>query len=167
MYPIGSLVMYSSNGVCSVADIRIESFAGEKKEYYVLMPMGGGTSHIYVPTDNEKLLSRMRPLLSREEVLTLLRRFKEETIAWIPDNRQRNIYFQQALLEANPLELLRVVKAIFARKEELATRGKKNLMADEQVLKRAERILHGEFSVALGISPDAVPPFIESELAGI
>ena len=165
MYPIGSFVMYSSNGVCSVSDIRSESFAGTKKDYYVLMPVGGGTSHIFVPTDNEKLLSRMRPLLSREEVESLITRFRSENPEWITDNRARGTYFQQALLDADPLELVRVVKAITVRKQELVLKGKKNLMADEQILKRAERILHGEFSMVLGVAPDTISTMIDSELS--
>ena len=165
MYPIGSFVMYSSSGVCSVSDIRAESFAGTKKDYYVLMPVSGATSHIFVPTDNEKLLARMRPLLSREEVESLITHFRSENPEWIADSRARGTYFQQALLEADPLELIRVVKAITQRKIELADKGKKNLMADEQVLKRAERILHGEFSLVLGVEVEAVSSMIERELS--
>ena len=165
MYPIGSFVMYSSSGVCSVSDIRAESFAGTKKDYYVLMPVHGNTSHIFVPLDNEKLLSRMRPLLSREEVLELIACFQSEQPAWIPDNRARGTYFQQCLMDADPLELVRVVKSITNHKIELADKGKKSLMADEQVLKRAERILHGEFAMVLGVAADAVSSMIEDALA--
>lgn len=38
---------------------------------------------------------------------------------------------------------------------------------DERMMKRAEELLHGEFSVALGIDEDSVKPFIEKKVKEI
>lgn len=164
MYSIGQRVVYSSSGVCTVADIRPESFTGEQKEYYVLEPVFGTSSFIFVPLDNEKLLSRMRPLMTREQIFDLIRAIPDEETEWIPENRIRAQAFQQILLDGEPRALLRMTKMIHRRKGELARRGKKNLMADETVFKRAEKILCGEIASVLGITPDEVHPLIVGEL---
>ncbi len=164
MYSIDSYVMYSSNGACKILDIRTESFTGEPKEYYVLLPVGGNaSSSIFVPTDNEKLLSRMRPLLSPDEVMAYIRRIPQETPEWIPENRIRWQYFQNTLLEGDTLELIRTINVLRRRKEQLATRGKKNLMADETTLKRAEKILYGEFTLVLNIPEDSLLELIAKQ----
>jgi len=164
MYPIGSRVVYSSSGVCTVSDIRREDFTGEERDYYVLKPMDGGTSSIFVPTDNDRLTGRMRTLLTRDQALDLIRKMPHENPDWIPDNRARGQLFQEILLGCNILRLVRMMRAIYHRREELAARGKKNLMADENALKRAEKILYGEMALVFGLTPDQVPPFIAEKI---
>ncbi len=167
MYPIGSYVMYSSSGLCRVDDIREETFTGEVKTYYVLVPIGGAASSIFVPHDNEKLLSRIRLPLTKAAVLEYIHSIPSIVPQWIPENRNRQQYFQNALLEGNTGELLSIAKSLYERKQELAPKGKKNLMADEVVLKRAEKIVYGEFAHVLSITPDEVPGFIAGELQAI
>lgn len=88
-----------------------------------------------------------------------------EDVTWIEDNRTRNSHFQKILLEGTAPELMRLTRAVWHRRNELRARGKKNLMADENAFKKAERILFDELSLVLGISRDEILPYIESELA--
>ena len=71
MYSIGERVIYGSSGACEIIDIRKEAFGGAAREYYVLTPLGGGSS-IFVPTDNEQLVGRMRAPLTRKEILDMI-----------------------------------------------------------------------------------------------
>lgn len=164
MYEIGSQVMYASSGVCNITDIREEDFSGEKRLYYVLKPVGSA-SHVFVPTDNEQLISRMRPLLPPEEIRSLIRSLPGTKPVWIADNHARSNHFQKVLSDSRTGELLQLTRNIYLHKQELANRGKKNLMADENVLKKAERILFGEIAAAMRIAPEEVLPFIENQLA--
>ena len=59
MFRVGECVIYGSSGACRIADVRQESFTGAPREYYVLVPLSGGSS-VFVPTDNEQLVARMR-----------------------------------------------------------------------------------------------------------
>jgi CarD family transcriptional regulator len=159
MYEVGSRVMYASNGVCDITDIREESFSGEKRLYYVLTPLGS-TSSVFVPTDNEQLLARMRPLLSADEIHDILSTAPKEKPIWIADNHERNNHFQQVLLGSDTQELFDLTRSIYLHKQELAARGKKNLISDETALKKAERILFGEIAAVFRLSLDEVQPFI-------
>ena len=84
MYEQGSLIMYDSTGVCRVEDVapmngsRVEDVApmngshgvDRNRLYYKLVPVyGSGT--IYVPVDTKIF---MRPILSYDEALSLIRR---------------------------------------------------------------------------------------------
>lgn len=164
MFRAGDCVIYGSSGACRIADIRRETFGGESREYYVLVPLCGGSS-VFVPTDNEQLTARMRVPMTQEEAKRMLTEIPREEITWIEDNRQRNTHFQQILLEGSAPDLMRLAKAVWLRRAELRTRGKKNLMADENAFKKAERILFGELSLVLGIAQNEIVPYIEASLA--
>lgn len=68
MYQIKDAVLYGMQGVCEVEDIAEKDFSGEKRMYYVLMPVYQSSSTIYIPVDNENSLSKMRKVLSAEEI---------------------------------------------------------------------------------------------------
>jgi RNA polymerase-interacting CarD/CdnL/TRCF family regulator len=64
MHKIGDKIIYGANGVMTIVDIREESVGDVSRSYYVLLPATGRASSLtFVPTDNEKLTSAMRPML--------------------------------------------------------------------------------------------------------
>ncbi len=165
MYQVGQVVAYASNGVCTVTDIREEKFGGVARQYYVLTPRGSNAA-VYVPTDSEQLLAKMRPLSTREEVHAVISSIQTEAApAWIDDNHRRSQHFQAVLGGGNLLELMRLTRTLHARGEVLAARGKRNLMADDHIHKRAERMLFGEIAEVMGISCDEVVGYISDALA--
>ena len=80
MLELNSYVIYGDNGVCLVADKRKEKFAGVIREYYILKPQGNEGSTLFVPTDNEELLSKMRSILTREEILDIIHSLPGEEV---------------------------------------------------------------------------------------
>ena len=60
-----------------------------KKNYLVLKPLNGDKSTFYVPVDNENLLSKMRKLLSEDEINQLIDSMPTEKILWINNERER------------------------------------------------------------------------------
>ncbi len=167
MYQIGDTIVYTSNGVCRIDDIREEAFGGTTRAYYVLQPRNGNLA-VYVPTDNERLLGHMRPLSTPQRVQEVIHSILlEEAPVWIGDNHKRNVYFQSVLNEADIMELMRLTRAVRSRREELAAHGKRNLLADENINKRAERMLFGEIAEVVGISPDEVEAYISDSLEAV
>ncbi len=164
MYEIGSTVVYASTGVCTVTDIREEKFGGVPRIYYVLTPLDS-TSAVYVPRDNPQLVERMRPLSTLPQIHAVISSIQtEEAPGWIDDNHRRAVYFQEVLGGGDPLELMRLTRAVRTRREVLAERGKRNLMADENINKRAERILFGEIAEVVGIQMDEVEAYITARV---
>lgn len=64
MYSIGEIVLYGSNGVCEITEITTKKIGKDSIEYYVLKPVCSDSSTLFVPTQNEMLVSRMRVVLS-------------------------------------------------------------------------------------------------------
>ena len=162
MYNIGDNVVYGANGVMTVIDICEQSIADTKRSYYVLKsPVGHKDSLTFVPVDNEKLTSIMRPLLSKDEVLKIIDDIPSiDEVEWIPDNRTRADRFKVIVEKADPRELVGMIKAIWSVGVRRGEEGKKNYLADENAMKKAEHVLYSELSSVLGIKEEDVPAHI-------
>ena len=161
----GSYVIYGSNGVCRVTDIRSETMYKKVRTYYVLESVNDLGATIYVPVDNEALLARMRKIPDREEILKMLDALKDEIISWEPDNRLRAEQFNGILDRCDLWELLALIRTIREKRRELASENKKLSATDDSALKRAEKIINGEFGFVLSIPQEEVPAFIAERLS--
>lgn len=166
MLEINSYVMYGDNGVCQIVDRRKEKFAGQFKEYYILKPANNASSTLYVPTDNEHLLSKMRDILTEEEVVSLIKSIASESIDWVDDNRVRQEMYSDIFSRGDRRELLLLIKSLYAHKRERIEEGKKLWTIDENAMKKAERLVYEEFATVLNIQLDEVVPFIMKTVEG-
>ena len=165
MFEIGSCVVYGSNGVCRIEEIRSESFSGQAKDYYILSPLDDPKMVIYVPTDAPALTEQMRELLSVEQLHTLIHQgTKDELLEWISDPRRRSDMFRSILQSGDRRLLWRMLRTIHLRREEQAQLGRKLYAADEMAFARGEKLLHGEIAAVLRIHPDQVQSYIQSQL---
>ena len=160
-----SYVIYGGNGVCRVTDIRKETMFKTTQTYYILESVNDPGATIYVPVDNEALLARMRKIPDRNEILQMLDALKNEAIPWERDNRLRAEQFNGILDRCDQRELLALIRTIWEKRRELAAENKKISASDDSALKRAEKIINGEFGFALSIVPEDVPAFIADRLA--
>ncbi len=102
-YKVGEYVVYGSNGICRINDIKdmtLSPMIGERN-YYVLEQINTKASTIYVATDNVTLCAKMRYVLTEKEILDILHGVKENSISWIDDRKTRAqsfiIYFTTVL----------------------------------------------------------------------
>lgn len=58
-----------------------------------------------------------------------------------------------------------LIRSILIKKKELALSGKRLTLSDDNMLKRAEKLINDEFAVALGIESGAVPDFIREKMS--
>ena len=160
----GSYVIYGGNGVCRVTDIRSETMYKTTRNYYVLESVNDPGTTIYVPVDNEALLARMRKIPDRDEILMMLDALKDESFSWEPDNHLRAEQFGEILDRCDQRELLVLICTIREKRRTLAAENKKLGSSDDSALKRAEKIINGEFGFALSIPPEEVPAYIVARL---
>ena len=169
MFKIGDNIIYGVGGVMTILDLRKERITGEEKTYYLLSEYGKTNSSItYVPVDNEKLISGMHHLLSKDEILAAISRAAElSDLEWIADNRQRVEAYRGILRSMDRLSILVMIRTIHNTGLRRAAMGKKNFLADEGVMQNAERILIEEFSIVLCISKDEVRNILDKEIKGL
>ena len=166
MFDVGDYVVYGSNGVCSIREVRQEDFLGEKKPYYILSPVDEIGLTIYVPVDVPELVSQMRPLLTLQEVGALIDSIPTLNDGdWIVDNRARAEQFSQILKAGDRAAMLEMLRTIYRRREKQAAIGKKLYLSDEHAFEKAERLLYGEFAVVLQIRPEEVTEYIRRRLS--
>ena len=163
MYKNGELIFYGSTGVCRVEGTEKRPEKGGGREYYVLKPTcQDGT--IYIPVDTQVY---MRPVISREEAERLI-----DTIPGVraEEIRERSFtqlaaHYEQLISRHDCDSLLRLLVSIRAKKKDAESHGRKFGQIDTRYLKRAENLLYGELSAALGLDYDKVEPYIAQRLA--
>lgn len=160
MFNINDVIMYGSHGVCKIEGIEDKELMGTKKKYFVLKPVKSEISTYFVPTENDKLLAKMRKLLSVKEINELIDSMANEKANWITNENERREKYRAILCDGNPLELIKIIKAIFIEKKEREANGKRLHSSDERFLKDAERILYGEFEYVLNLSEDQLMTYI-------
>lgn len=164
MFKIGDRIVYGANGVMEIVDVREESIGDVSRNYYVLSSVfSRSDSLIFVPCDNEKLLSVMRHLLTRDEALELIGRIDElPDIEWVESNRARAEHFKKLMESGDREAMFSMIRAIDENAKRREAEGKKNFLTDETARQKAERLLHSELALVLGIPIEEVPSFIKN-----
>ena len=165
MFQKNDYIVYGSEGVCLVEDVRrIEFDRVEEKEYFVLRPVGKNSANVFVPSDSEVLLARMRPVLSKEAIDATIDRIRGKRLPWIEDRKRRSMLFRQIRTEMKSDKLLLMIACLYQKKEELLFQGKKLAFADADALSAAETLVNSEFSFSLGIDSKDVSAYIQNRL---
>lgn len=162
MRSVGEKIVYGGVGLMEIVDVREECFGDTPRNYYVLRQLGASSdSQTFVPVDNERLVALMYPILTKEEALALISRASSiPDFVWNTDNRIRAERFKATIESGNRDEILSLIKTVREvngiRREE----GKKNSLADENALKKAEKLLYSELSEAIGVGEAEIAEMI-------
>lgn len=164
MFQVNDMVLYGTNGVCKLVDIDVRDCGGRMVEYYILKPIYASNSTVFVPVNNEKLTSKMRYVLTKEEIDEKIRLIPESSPGWIDDERTRKERFKDIVSRADTFELIQLIKTLLEHQEAVMARGKKLHVADERMLQEAEKMICDEFSYVLGISKEEVTSYITDSM---
>ena len=157
---IGTHVLYGKTGVCLVQEQKTVKVGRESNTYYVLCPVSDGRSCVYVPCDNADLVARMRPLLTREEIDTLLSDADAERQPWLDDRNERAALYRTVSAEGDRRHLIRVICCLFRKKHERQELGKRLSTMDDAALQECMRLIDEEFSMVLNIPRSDVVNYI-------
>ena len=141
--------------------IVYEVFFTEKKfgdvsiEYYILTPVFNNRSTFFVPTKNETLVSRMRPILTNREILDLINECGECT-DWIENDFERKEYFKSVVSEGEIKSVIAMLKSLIHHREAIAPCGKKLHKYDEIAFKECQKIIYEELAMDMDLSKDDV-----------
>ena len=100
--------------------------------------------------------------MTRVEAEALIDRIPEipEEIYENSNPRLLNEHYQVYLKSYNCMDLLRLIRAIYAKGRNTEGKGRHLGQVDERAIKRAMEMLHGELAVALDIPVDEVKDYI-------
>ncbi len=157
-------VVYGKNGICLVEDIKTMKFGMDSGTYYILKPMSNKASTVYVPVDKESLVSKMRGVLTKEQIDDILTKDCVDSLEWPENKIERNDIFSGIISRCDTRELLMLIKCLYLKKQEKQNRGKQLSSSDDGLLKMAEKLIDEEFSLSLGCSTEAVGEYIRKKL---
>ena len=118
---------------------------------------------VFIPLDNKDLLSRVRPILSKEEITKVVYAFPHQPLNWIENDNERKKSYSQLIKEGNHYHLISIVKSIFNHKNKLKEKKKKLHASDEQFFKEAETLLISEISYVLNLTRNEVIELITNQ----
>ena len=164
MLQIGSQVVYGIHGVCSIIEVEVRRLDRKQVEYFVLEPVDQPGSRYYVPTQNAVALSKLRSLLTKEELEKLLVSDDARRDVWVCDENHRKQRFREIVNNGDRAELLSMIRCLQRHRENQLAAGRKFHLTDENFLRDAQKILSSEFRLVLGIPQSEVAAYIESSL---
>ena len=139
MYGIGERVVYGAQGVMEIVDLTEQTVGDVTRKYYVLREYDSQSSSLtYVPTDNETLVSQLQPLLTRDEIIKVIKEAKtSQPLEWVEENRARSEMYKRILAAADRVQLLSMIRLVHETGIRREEEGKKNYIADENIMKKA------------------------------
>lgn len=161
----GEFVVYGKNGVCCVDDIKTMLFAGVKGTYYILKPRLNAGSTVYVPTEREDLVSKLRPVISKKRVDEILLSATEDEILWNDSKNERAVMFGEILSSGDCNLLMKLLVCIYNKKAEKESCGKHISSTDENAFRLARELIEDEFSFVLGCTAEKAEDYIANKFA--
>ena len=83
MFQVNDVIIYGTQGVCQITGTEEKTVDGKKKTYFVLKPVADMTSTVFVPTDNELVLKKMRRLLTKDKIHKLIDSMPDDNAVWV------------------------------------------------------------------------------------
>ena len=161
---VGMQVVYGIHGVCTITGTETKTVDRKKVEYFVLTPNEQPAARFYVPTQNQVALSKLRPLLTPEELEALLSSESTHRDCWVTDENQRKQKYRELINSGDRATLISMIRSLYKHKENQLAAGRKFHLCDENFLRDAQKLLTSEFSLVLGIPQSEVGAYIEKKL---
>ena len=160
MFQVNDVVVYGAQGVCRIVGIEEQRIDGAEKAYFVLKPTAENGATCYVPTWNEKALSKMRKVMTKKEVDALIDSMPRKVPNWIENDGQRKEAYKSILAGGDQSQIILMIQAIYLHKKERAAEGKRLHMSDEHFMKEAEQLLYNEWQYVLNVDKQGLMDYI-------
>jgi len=160
-WKIGDNLVFGMHGVCEITDVQTEK---DGTKDFVLSPVFDKRTRIMVPVECDALAYKMRPVLSKDEVTTLIKHMPETAAEWIQNENARKETYKEILKNGDRLELIAMIRTLYQQQQKQRAKGKRLYRVDEKFLKDASKMLHEEFAFVLGISPQEVEEYVTHQL---
>jgi len=158
-YQSGDTVLYGQE-VCEITGITTKTINGNAIDYYVLKPIYDSKTVVYAPVDNEHTSSKMKRILSEQEIHAVIKTVPDEDAVWISDDYQRRNSYKEIMANGDRSGLIKIIKTLYLYQQSQKEQGKKLHISDERLMKEAEKMLYEEFSHVLNLQPSQLLPLV-------
>lgn len=162
MYEVGQKVVYGIHGVCDILDIEVKTIDRQKIAYFVLEPLEQPGTRYYIPKDKPAALSKLSPLISRQELENLIASCDPNGSSWIADENQRKLRYRELISSGDRRALVVMVHTLHVHKKKQAEQGRKFHLCDDNFLRDAEKLLCSEFSLVLNMTREETAAYLKN-----
>ena len=134
MFKVNDVVVYGSQGVCEIIGIEEKKIDGKSKAYFVLKPKADRGATCYVPAWNEKALAKMRSVMTKADVDTLIDSMPSKKPVWIVNETERKETYRRILASGDQATILSMIQAIYQYKNEREAAGRRLHLSDRCAL---------------------------------
>ncbi len=151
MIQTGDYIIYGSNGVCKVEAIGTVNKEGIPKDkyYYTLIPVYTRGNRIYTPVDNSKVV--IRPVISKEEALSLIDSMVELKVLDISEDRRGEEVIKEVLGKCDCYETAKIFKSLYIKRQLKADQGKKQNIREDKYFNLTKENLIREMAITMGV----------------
>lgn len=164
MYQVGEKIIYGSNGVCVIDEIKMIELPHSEgeKAYYVIKPVYQDCK-ISVPVDTKVF---MRPVITADEANALLDNIPNMDAEPYYNSalRQLQEHYELKLSTHSCVDLVELTMSLYHKKKKTEEQKRKFGAIDDRYMKRAEDLLFGELSAALEIPKTEVKDYIANRV---
>ena len=164
MYQIGDRVVYGIHGVCRVMEKEERVVDRKTVKYLILEPMDQPGSRYMIPIHNALAMSKVKPMLTNEELTSLLESQEVSEDSWIRDENQRKQAYRELISCGDRVRLMQMVRTLYKHRSEQLTAKRKVHICDDNFLRDAEKLLSSEIAVVTGVGVEEARQFLRSKL---
>ena len=161
MFCINDTVNYGTTGISTIIDIKTENIGKDIKKFYILKPLFDNNSTVMVPVDNEVLVSRIYPILTKEQANKLITELPDIQTDWIQNDRERYPEYKNRIISGDRHKIFGVLITLKKRQKHQMISGRKLRSLDEKLLRDAQKTLYTELAYVLDVSQDEIPRIIK------
>ena len=166
MFQVNDVVVYGAQGVCQIVGIDRQKLNGAYKQYFILKPADDRGSTFYVPTWNEAALAKMRKVITKNDIDTLIDSMPGRNPTWIENENERKEAYKQILAGGDQAAMVSMIQALYLHKKEREAEGKRPHLSDEHFMKDAEQLLYNEWQYVLHVDKAGLMNYIFSRIEG-
>ena len=164
MLEVGMRVAYGIHGVCTITGREVRKVDRKNVEYFILEPIDKPGAQFYVPAHNTVALSKLRTLLTLEELDALFDSEETHRDCWIAEENRRKQYYRELLNGGERAALISMIRVLYRHRESQLAAGKKFHMCDETFLSDAQKMLVSEYSAVLEMPKPEIIAYINGKI---
>ena len=109
-------------------------------------------------------MGKLKTVLTREEMESLLSSHEIRKDCWIREENQRKQYYRDLIGSGDRTSLLQMVSSLYRYKDEQAAAGRKFHQCDDNFLRDAEKLVSSEIALVMGLSAEEARDYLRSRL---
>lgn len=164
MYQVGDWVVYGVHGVCRIIGTEKQLINRKRTLFLVLEPPAQNESRFYVPAENPTALAKLKPVLTKDEMVRLLASDDVRQDIWIEEENRRKQYYRELIGAGDRVLLMKMISTLHRYRTAQINAGRKFHQSDENFLRDAERQLSSEIALVMEITAQEAREYLRQQL---